>query len=125
MSHLPSTTAAAVVEEFHRAWTRGDVDHAMTLVADDVICHAPGEELVGRKAYRTYLAGFAPALTGIGDIGGIDAGDRVALFYHPRTAATTTASAAELFTVRDGRIVENVLVFDRLSFAAPEQGVEP
>jgi len=30
---------------------------------------------------------------------------------------TSTAPAAEHFTVRDGRIVESLLVFDRLSYA--------
>ena len=58
-------------------------------------------------------------LTGLADIAGFADGDRVALFYYPQTAATTTAPAAECFTVRDGRIVESVLVFDRLSFGPP------
>ena len=33
---------------------------------------------------------------------------------------TSTAPAAEYFTVRDGRIVESLLVFDRLSYAPPQ-----
>jgi len=45
--------------------------------------------------------------------------DHVALFYYPQTAATSTALAAECFTVRGDAIVENLLVFDRLSFAPP------
>jgi hypothetical protein len=32
---------------------------------------------------------------------------------------TTTAPAAECFTVRDGKIAESVLLFDRLSFGPP------
>lgn len=46
---------------------------------------------------------------------------QVALFYYPQTGATSTAPAAECFTVRDGKISETVLIFDRLAFVAPEQ----
>ncbi|GAA4893124.1 hypothetical protein [Stackebrandtia albiflava] len=57
-------------------------------------------------------------LTGIAEF--VD-GDRVALFYHPRTATTSTTPAAEFFTVEGGRITESVLVFDRLSYVPPQQ----
>ena len=43
------------------------------------------------------------------------------LFYYPHTAATSTAAAAEHFTIRDGQIVETQLVFDRLSFTPLQQ----
>lgn len=113
------TSAREIVERYHRAWTAGRVDEAMTLVAPDVVCHAPGQELVGHAAYAAFLGGFAPRLTGLADIAAFASDDRVALFYYPQTAATSTAPTAECFTVRDGLIVENVLVFDRLSFASP------
>lgn len=116
----PTDSAADVVARYHRAWTTGDVDTAMDLVADDVFCRAPGVDLTGKIAYRAFIAGFAPSLTGIGDIAVFDGGERVALFYYPQTAVTSTAPAGECFTVRDGRIVESVLVFDRLSYAPPE-----
>lgn len=113
-------TALDTVLAYHRAWTSGDVDGAMRHVADDAVCRAPGQDLVGKEAYRAYLAGFAPRLTGLTELATMADGDRVALFYHPHTAVTRTAPAAELFTVRDGLIVENVLTFDRLSFAPPQ-----
>lgn len=124
-----TTTGAAVdtVLAYHRAWTGGDVDGAMRLVADDIECRAPGVDLHGKDQYHAFIAGFAPMLTGIAEIAafagalGGDAGDsdRVALFYYPQTAATATAPAAECFTVRGGRITESVLVFDRLSYGPP------
>jgi len=116
---MTQTSAYAIVQGYHRAWTSGDVDRAMTWVADDITCRAPGEDLSGKTAYREFIGGFAPTLTGLADIAGFSDGDRVALFYYPQTAATTTAPAAECFTVRDGKIVESVLVFDRLSFGPP------
>lgn len=119
MTQTNDATALEAVLAYHRAWTAGDVDGAMTWVADDIFCRAPGGDLVGKDAYRAFLAGFAPRLTGLTDIATFEDGDRVALFYYPRTAATSTAPAAECFTVRDGVIAESVLIFDRLSFAPP------
>ncbi len=115
------TTAQDIVQNYHRAWTTGDVDRAMTFVADDITCRAPGVDLQGKDAYHGFIGGFAPALTGIADIAAFADGDRVALFYYPQTAATSTAPAAEFFTVRDGKISDSVLIFDRLSYGRPPQ----
>lgn len=119
MTRTSHSTALDTVLEYHRAWTSGDIERAMTLVADNITCHAPGGDLIGKDAYRGYLAGFAPNLTGVSEVVSFAEADRVALLYYPHTALTTTAPAAEYFTVRDGMIAESVLVFDRLSFAAP------
>lgn len=116
---MTQRSALATVQDYHRAWTSGDVDQAMTWVADDITCRAPGTDLTGKEAYREFLAGFAPALTGLADIASFADDDRVALFYYPQTATTTTAPAAECFTVRKAKIIDSVLVFDRLSFGPP------
>ncbi len=116
---MASQPISDLVRDYHRAWTSGDVERAMTLVADDIACRAPGVDLHGKDAYHAFIAGFAPVLTGIADIAAFSEGERVALFYYPQTAATVTAPAAELFTVRDGRIAESVLIFDRLSYGPP------
>lgn len=114
------TSPLALVRDYHRAWTSGDVESAMALVADDVFCRAPGVDMNGKDEYRAFIAGFAPKLTGITDIAEFTDGDRVALFYYPETASTTTAPASEVFTIRDGRISESVLTFDRLSYGLPD-----
>ena len=91
----------------------------MRHVADDITCRAAGVDLNGKDAYQGFIGGFAPMLTGIGDIAEFADGDRVALFYDPQTAATSTAPAAEFFTVAEGKITESVLIFDRLSYGPP------
>jgi ketosteroid isomerase-like protein len=121
MTQASTSTALATVLDYHRAWTSGDIDRAMSNVADDIVCRAPGEDLTGKDAYREYIGSFAPSLTGLIDVASFADGDSVALFYYPQTALTSTAPAAEYFTVRDGVIAESVLVFDRLSFAPPQQ----
>lgn len=114
------TTPSEIVQDYHRAWTSGDIDQAMSWVADQITCRAPGVDLTGKESYRAFIAGFAPSLTGIADVASFADGDRVALFYYPQTAATSTAPAAECFTVREGKIVDSVLIFDRLSFGPPK-----
>ena len=112
-------SACRIVKDYHKAWTSGDIDQAMEHIADEIACRAPGTDLTGKDAYRAFIAGFAPTLTGIAGIAEFTDGDQVALFYYPQTAATSTAPAAELFTVRDGKITETVLIFDRLSYRPP------
>lgn len=109
-----------VVLKFHRAWTGGDVDAAMEQVADDFVCHTPGDGSLGKEQYREYLASFVPQMTGVADLARFVDQDRVALFYYPQTAITEKTLAAEVFTLRDGRIAESFLAFDRLSYAPPE-----
>lgn len=113
-------TALETVLAYHRAWTSGDIETAMTYVSENAVCHAPGTELAGKAAYRAFLADFAPRLVGVTDLASMADGETVTLFYLPRTATTATAPAAELFTLREGLIVDNVLVFDRLSYAPPQ-----
>lgn len=119
---MAQESAYDVVKSYHRAWTSGEVEQAMTYVADGITCRAPGIELNGKAEYRAFIGGFAPALIGVADIAEFTDGDRVALFYYPQTAATSTTPAAECFTIRDGKISESVLIFDRLSYGPPEPG---
>lgn len=110
-----------VVTAFHDAWTSGDVDSAVTHLAEDVLYQAPGETLTGREAVRAFLAGFVPMLTGAPDIDRFvdEQAGTVCLLYHPQTASTTTAPAAEWFTVENGLITRDLLVFDRLAYGPP------
>lgn len=118
---MTSESAQDIVSQYHRAWTSGGVDRAMDLIDENITCRAPGVDLEGKDAYQSFIAGFAPMLTGTTDIAEFVDGDRVALFYYPETAATSTAPAAEFFRIRDGLISESVLIFDRLSYGPPEQ----
>ena len=111
----------AIVEAYHRAWTAGDVDRALTYVADDVRCYAPDESVSTKEDWRGYLAGFAPRLTGAPELTRMSEGDRVALWYFPQTETTTATLASELFTVEGARIVEIRLAFDRLGYVPRQQ----
>jgi ketosteroid isomerase-like protein len=113
--------AVSIVEAYHRAWTSGNVDQALTLVSDEVRCYAPDEDVTTKSDWHQYLAGFVPMLTGAPEHARMANDDQVALWYFPQTAATRTTLASELFTVRDGQIVEIRLAFDRLGYVPREQ----
>jgi hypothetical protein len=108
--------AMSIVEAYHRAWTGGDVDRALTYLSEDVRCAAPDERVTTKDDWRAYLSAFVPMLTGAPEYARMTDGDRVALWYYPQTAVTTTTLASELFTIREGRIVEIQLAFDRLGY---------
>ena len=119
---MPTHTTSPALETalaYHRAWTSGDLDGAMTHVADDIVCRAPGQNLNNKSEYRSFLGGFSQLMTGLTDVAAFGDEEHVVLFYFPHTAVTSTAPVAEHFTIRDGRIVESLLVFDRLSYAPP------
>lgn len=113
--------ALATVEAYHQAWTTGDIDRALTYVADDVRCFAPDDDVITKGDWHDYLARFLPMLTGVPEHTRMTDGNRVGLWYFPQTAATTTTLASELFTVTDGQIIEIRLAFDRLSYIPQQQ----
>ena len=116
---MPQTDALSTVEAYHQAWTSGDVDRALGYVSDDVRCFAPDENVTTKSDWHHYLTSFVPMLTGAPEHAWMTDGDRVALWYFPQTAVTTTTLASELFTVRSGQIVEIRLAFDRLGYVPP------
>ncbi len=120
---MSTIDALSTVDAYHRAWTSGDVDRALTHVSDDVRCFAPDEGVTTKSHWHQYLSSFVPMLTGAPEHTRMADGDRVALWYFPQTAATTTTLASELFTVRSGKIVEIRLAFDRLGYVP--QGQQP
>lgn len=113
--------AQSTVDAYHRAWTGGDVDQALTYMSDDVRCFAPDPDVTTKTQWHEYLSGFVPMLTGAPEHARMAQGSQVALWYFPQTAMTTTTLASELFTVRDGQIVEIRLAFDRLGYLPSEQ----
>ncbi|MDO5738989.1 MAG: SRPBCC domain-containing protein [Ornithinimicrobium sp.] len=113
--------ANSTVDAYHQAWTSGDVEQALTYVSEDVRCFAPDESVTTKTDWRDYLAGFVPMLTGTPEHSRMADGDRVALWYFPQTEVAKTTLASELFTVREGQIVEIRLAFDRLGYLPQHQ----
>jgi hypothetical protein len=114
----PSALATALA--YHQAWISQDLDQAMTYIADDITCDAPGARISGAGQYRDFLGGFMTQLTGVQTLAAFGDNTTAVLFYYPHTAAVRDAPTAECFTVTGGKIHRSVLVFDRPSFAPPQ-----
>jgi hypothetical protein len=113
--------ALATALAYHQAWTNQQLDQAMTYIADDITCEAPGGRISGKQPYRDFLGGFMVKLTGTQNVAAFGDDTTAVLFYYPQTASVADAPAAECFTVTGGKITRSVLVFDRPSFAPPQR----
>jgi len=101
----------------HRAWTGKDLATAMTYLADEVVLDAPAGRLTGIEAYREFLRPFAERFLIRAELVAAFGDETTALLmYDTETIPARSAPAAECVTVRDGKIVYNRFVFDRLPF---------
>ena len=115
MTEEPSAALTTALAYYH-AWTGKDVDRAMAYVAEDVVCENPTGRIEGLEAFRQFMTPFAQMLTGSDLIGAYGDADTAVLVYNPHTTLVADAPSAERFTVRDGRIVHDLLIFDRTPF---------
>jgi len=115
MTDHPSR-ALQVALAYYRAWTAKDVEAAMGHLADDVVCDAPAGRIEGVEAYREFLGPFAQMLLGDELLAAFGDDTTAVLVYDTRTPPVASAPGAECLTVRDGRIVHNRFIFDRLPF---------
>jgi ketosteroid isomerase-like protein len=111
------TSPIDVALAYHRAWTAGDLDTAMSLVADEVVFDAPAGVLTGLTALRAFMGPFAATLTSARLLSAHGGEGDALIMYDTATPAVASAPAAELYTVRDGRITAGRIIFDRLAFA--------
>ena len=112
-----TSPALQIALAHHRAWTSKDVETAMTYIAYDVVLDAPPGRLTGIDAYREFLAPFAEQFLIRAEMIAAFGDDSTALLmYDAETTPARSAPAAECVTVRDGKIVHNRFIFDRLPF---------
>ena len=45
-----TSPALATARAYHEAWTSKDFEHAMTYIADDIVCEAPAGRIEGASA---------------------------------------------------------------------------
>jgi len=103
---------------YYRAWTSHNFEHAMTYVADDIICQAPAGRLVGGEAFRGFMGPFVDILTHSKLVAAFGDETTAVLMYDTETAPVKDAPGAECLTVEDGKITHLRIIFDRLPFEA-------
>lgn len=58
MTDPTNTEQSAAVQtalDYHRAWTSGDFEQAMTFITDPIVCLAPAGRLEGAGAFRGFM----------------------------------------------------------------------
>lgn len=103
---------------YHRAWTSGDFELAMTYVATDIVCQAPSGRLDGAEAFRDFMGPFAQILTSSRVVAAFGDDETAVVMYDTNTVPVKDAPGAEWLTVTDGKIRHMRIIFDRLPFDA-------
>jgi hypothetical protein len=90
----------------------------MIHVASEVVREAPNGRIEGIEALRQFMAPFAQMPTSSDLIAAFGDDETAVLVDNPHTTLVANAPSAECFTVEDGKIVHDLLVFDRTPFDA-------
>jgi hypothetical protein len=114
----PQPAAVQTALAYHHAWTGGDFEHAMTHVADDIVCLSPAGRLDGADAFRGFMGPFVQILTGSEQLAFYGDDDTAVIVYNAATTPVAAAPTCELITVTNRRIAEMRIIFDRLPFDA-------
>ncbi len=101
---------------YYHAWTSHDFDQAMTYIADNILCLAPAGRLEGAGAFRSFMGPFAQILTSSKLIAAFGDDEKAVVIYDTDTVPVKDAPGAECVTVRDGKITNMRIIFDRLPF---------
>jgi ketosteroid isomerase-like protein len=117
---LPATPSPAlqVALAYHQAWTSHDFERAMTYIAPDIVCQTPGGPLQGAEAFRGFMGPFVGILTRSHLFAAFGDETTAVLMYDTDTVPVQDAPGAEHLTVRDGKITQMRIIFDRLPFEA-------
>lgn len=107
-----SGSAQKVAEAYVRAWTSGDAEAALGLVADDVVCEAPSGRIEGIAGYREFLAPFVGMLSNGKVLNVLADGAKAATVYSIDLPFAQGFHGAEYLTVADGKISHVISVFD-------------
>jgi ketosteroid isomerase-like protein len=112
MTELTSAALDVALAYFH-AWTGHELDKAMSYIADDIVCDAPAGRLEGAAAYRDFMGPFVQLLTGSELVAAFGDSEKAVVVYDTETVPVKSAPGAECVTVKDGKIIRSLFIFDR------------
>ncbi|MEU7745815.1 nuclear transport factor 2 family protein [Nonomuraea sp. NPDC049158] len=106
--------AQKIAEDFVHAWTGKEVEKALGLLADDVVCVAPTGTFEGVEGYRAFLERFANSLIGATVIDVLGNDTNAATVYSVDTPILKDFRGIDYITVENGKITRVISVFDML-----------
>ena len=106
-----------VADSYVRAWLAGDVETALSFVADDIVCEAPNGRIEGIEGYRQFLAPFVGMVANGKVLDVLSHGTHAATVYAIDLPFAQNYHGAEYLTVTDGKISHVISVFDMAPMA--------
>lgn len=114
---MSSEAVAHVARKYYDAWTSGDTEGALELIAPDAVFDLPrAGRTVGRDKYRPVLEEYQRILNGSELIAIIADDSSAFVYYVNHTALVADAPTVDYLTVEGGLITSSAVVFDRLPF---------
>jgi hypothetical protein len=111
------SAAQKVAEEYVRAWTGRDVDKALSLLADDVVCEAPNGTFEGIEGLRGFLEPFVSTVISATVVDVLGNDTHAAAVYVTDTQFLKDFRGMDYLTVENGKITHMVSHFDLLPMA--------
>ncbi len=115
-AHTDPLGAMAISLAYYRAWAAKDFDHAMTFIADDIVCNSPGGALQGAEAFRAFMEPFTKIVTRTELVAAFGDDTMSVIIYDTDTVPVPNAPGAERHTVDKGKITQILIIFDRQPF---------
>lgn len=109
-----SSAAQKIAEDYVRAWTGREVDKALSLLADNVVCEAPTGTFEGIDGLRGFLEPFVSTLISATVIDVLGNDTHAAVVYVTDTQLLKDFRGMDYLTVEDGKITHMVSHFDLL-----------
>ncbi len=110
--------ALQVALAYFAAWTKKDLETAMSFIDENIVCDAPAGRLHGAEAYRAFMEPFTQILLDAHLIAAFGDHTTALVMYDTKTVPVPDAPGAECVTVRDGKITHSRFLFDRAPFQA-------
>lgn len=116
------SAALDIARAFEAAWQGKDFEKARSYLADDLVLDSPfGRETNPAEVIRQY-AGFMEVVTGPArEIAGFGDDENALIMSETPTSVFGTQVAAAHYTVRDGMITSQTLVYDATAAKAQMQ----
>jgi hypothetical protein len=103
---------------YFNAWTKRNIEEAMTFVADDVVFDQPFGRAEGAGELRASLENFMEIYKGAEIVDAFADDHSAAIIYLTETIPAKTVPACEYLGIENGRISYKRLIFDRSPFMA-------
>ena len=116
----------ALIHAYNDSWIRKDMAAAATYLADDVAFDGPIQHARSAKEFLPSLARFAELVTGPMEIISEFADDeQVLMLYDIPTGPFGMVRSCDHFTIKDGKIREEKLLFDATEFRKAQAARPP